>query len=57
MMQEFVQRYEKEEEKQELLLAVDATRNILRKSGRKSSKSTKAEMEKSMKALHKSLKN
>ena len=56
MMQDFVQRYEKEEEKQNLLLAVDVTRNILRTPGRKSNKLSKSELTKSLKRLSKARK-
>ena len=57
MMQDFVQRYEKEEEKQNLLLAVDVPRNILRTPGRKSNKLSKSELTKSLKRLSKQERN
>ena len=56
MMQDFVQRYEKEEEKQNLLLAVDVPRSILRTPGRKSNKLSKSELTKSLKRLSKARK-
>ena len=57
MMQDFVQRYEKEEERQNLLLAVNVTRNILRTPGQKSNKLSKSELTKLLKRLSKQERN
>ena len=51
MMTQFVQRYTKEEEKQDLLLAVDTSRTVMRKKGRKSNQLNKSDLGSALKDL------
>jgi len=52
MMQKFVHRYSKEEEKQERLLTVDKVRYTMKEPGKSSTKKNKTEMAKSLHALN-----
>lgn len=51
MMTQFVQKYTKEEEKQDLLLAVDTSRTVMRKRGRKSNQLNKKDLSSALKDL------
>ena len=50
-MQQFIHRYEAEEDKQDCLHAVDLTRKAMRQEGKKSSKLSKTELSESLKKI------
>jgi len=56
-MQQFVNRYTKEEEKQERLITVDRVRYAMKDPGRNSTKKSKREMQKSLESVRDVKKN
>ena len=53
MMQQFLHRYQNEDDKQDCLKAVDETKTMMRKDGRKSNKLAKAELKEALEVINK----
>ena len=51
MMQQFINRYESEVEKQDCLKAVDVSRTVMRKKGKRSNKMTKSSLNEALNDL------